>query len=55
MWRWKSVSHRLWSSASAGSVAVGQVLFYQAFSLYTAGGHMAELPFYTVAEINALK
>lgn len=50
----ESVSHRLCSSAS-GSVAVGQVMLYQAFSPYTGGGHAAELPFYTVTEINALK
>lgn len=50
----EGVSHRFCSSAS-GSVAVGQVLLYQAFSLYTGGGHAAELPFYTVTEINALE
>lgn len=48
----KSFSHRLCSDASR-SVAVGQVELYQAFSLYTGGGHAAELPFYTVTEINA--
>lgn len=30
-------------------------MLYQAFSLYTGGGHAAELPFDSVTEINALK
>lgn len=50
----ESVSHWLCSTAS-GSVAVGQVMLYQAFSVYTGGGHAAELPFDSVTEINALK
>lgn len=50
----ESVSHKLCSSASE-SVAVGQVILYRAFSPYAGGGHVVELPFYVVPEINASK